>query len=123
MALKKSQLYSSLWSSCDELRGGMDASQYKDYILTLLFMKYVSDKYAGTSDDVMIVAKGGSFADMIDVKGDKEIGSSVPLISAITLCAWISGPTTFGTDKVIRTCFPFAISRAIRSASSRASNT
>ena len=43
MALKKSQLYSSLWQSCDELRGGMDASQYKDYVLTLLFMKYVSD--------------------------------------------------------------------------------
>jgi hypothetical protein len=47
MALKKSQLYSSLWQSCDELRGGMDASQFKDYVLTLLFMKYVSDKYAG----------------------------------------------------------------------------
>ena len=38
MALKKSELYSSLWSSCDELRGGMDASQYKDYVLVLLFM-------------------------------------------------------------------------------------
>ena len=50
MALKKSQLYSSLWQSCDELRGGMDASQYKDYVLTLLFMKYVSDKYAGKSN-------------------------------------------------------------------------
>jgi type I restriction enzyme M protein len=47
MALKKSELYSSLWSSCDELRGGMDASQYKDYVLVLLFVKYVSDKYAG----------------------------------------------------------------------------
>src|SRR6185369_14859280 len=47
MALKKSELYSSLWQSCDELRGGIDASQYKDYVLTLLFMKYVSDKYAG----------------------------------------------------------------------------
>ena len=47
MALKKSQLYSSLWQFCDELRGGMDASQYKDYVLTLLFMKYVSDKAAG----------------------------------------------------------------------------
>ena len=33
MALKKSELYSSLWSSCDELRGGMDASQYKDYVV------------------------------------------------------------------------------------------
>ena len=47
MALKKSELYSSLWSSCDALRGGMDASQYKDYVLVLLFIKYVSDKYAG----------------------------------------------------------------------------
>ena len=49
MALKKSELYSSLWSSCDELRGGMDASQYKDYVLVLLFIKYVSDKYAGAA--------------------------------------------------------------------------
>ncbi|MGR9088740.1 MAG: type I restriction-modification system subunit M N-terminal domain-containing protein, partial [Gammaproteobacteria bacterium] len=44
MAIKKTELYSSLWASCDELRGGMDASQYKDYVLTLLFMKYVSDR-------------------------------------------------------------------------------
>ena len=47
LAIKKSELYSSLWASCDELRGGMDASQYKDYVLVLLFIKYVSDKYAG----------------------------------------------------------------------------
>ena len=45
MAIKKSDLYSSLWASCDELRGGMDASQYKDYVLFMLFIKYVSDKY------------------------------------------------------------------------------
>jgi hypothetical protein len=38
MALKKSQIYSTLWRSCDELRGGMDASRYKDYVLTLLFV-------------------------------------------------------------------------------------
>ena len=47
MAVKKTELYSSLWASCDALRGGMDASQYKDYILTILFMKYVTDKYEG----------------------------------------------------------------------------
>lgn len=58
MALKKSQLYSSLWSSCDALRGGMDASQYKDYVLTLLFMKYVSDKYAGMVDGLIAVPTG-----------------------------------------------------------------
>lgn len=77
MALKKSQLYSSLWSSCDELRGGMDASHYKDYILTLLFMKYVSDKYAGKSDTIIEVPKGGGFADMVKLKGDKEIGDKI----------------------------------------------
>jgi type I restriction enzyme M protein len=77
MALKKSQLYSSLWSSCDELRGGMDASQYKDYILTLLFMKYVSDKYAGKIDAIIEVPEGGSFTDMVKLKGDKEIGDKI----------------------------------------------
>ena len=77
MALKKSQLYSSLWQSCDELRGGMDASQYKDYVLTLLFMKYVSDKYAGKSDALIEVPSGGGFADMVELKGDKEIGDKI----------------------------------------------
>ena len=57
MAIKKSQLYSSLWASCDELRGGMDASQYKDYVLVLLFMKYVSDRYAGDPDGQIFVAE------------------------------------------------------------------
>ncbi|MEX0735154.1 MAG: N-6 DNA methylase [Steroidobacteraceae bacterium] len=77
MALKKSQLYSSLWQSCDELRGGMDASQYKDYVLTLLFMKYVSDKYAGKPGALIEIPKGGSFADMVALKGDKEIGDKI----------------------------------------------
>ena len=74
MAIKKSELYSSLRKSCDELRGGMDASQYKDYVLTLLFVKYVSDRYADSKDSVIEVPKGGSFADLVKLKGDKEIG-------------------------------------------------
>jgi type I restriction enzyme M protein len=82
MALKKSQLYSSLWQSCDELRGGMDASQYKDYVLTLLFMKYVSDKYAGKRDALIEVPAGGGFADMVKLKGDKEIGDKINKIIA-----------------------------------------
>ncbi len=77
MALKKSQLYSSLWQSCDELRGGMDASQYKDYVLTLLFMKYVSDKHAGKPDPLIEVPHGGGFADIAKLKGDKEIGDKI----------------------------------------------
>ena len=77
MAVKKSQLYSSLWQSCDELRGGMDASQYKDYVLTLLFMKYISDRYADESDALIEVPAEGSFADMVKLKGDKEIGDKI----------------------------------------------
>jgi len=80
MALKKSELYSSLWKSCDELRGGMDASQYKDYVLVLLFMKYVSDRYAGREDAVIEVPQGGSFQDIVALKGDKEIGDKINII-------------------------------------------
>ena len=58
MALKKSELYSSLWASCDELRGGMDASQYKDYVLVLLFIKYISDKYAGQPYAPITIPRG-----------------------------------------------------------------
>jgi len=77
MALKKSQLYSSLWQSCDELRGGMDASQYKDYVLTLLFMKYVSDKHESDRGALIEVPEGGGFADMVELKGHKEIGDRI----------------------------------------------
>ncbi len=77
MAIKKTELYSFLWASCDELRGGMDASQYKDYVLTLLFMKYVSDKYAGHPDAMIEVPEGASFDDMVALKGGKEIGDKI----------------------------------------------
>ena len=77
MALKKSELYSSLWSSCDELRGGMDASQYKDYVLVLLFVKYVSDKYAGQHFAPITVPRGASFKDMVALKGASDIGDQI----------------------------------------------
>ena len=76
MAIKKSELYSSLWASCDELRGGMDASQYKDYVLVLLFMKYVSDKYAGQKD-ASRGAEGRQLRRHGGSKGDKEIGDKM----------------------------------------------
>lgn len=77
MAIKKNELYSSLWASCDELRGGMDASQYKDYVLTLLFMKYVSDKAKGNHYAMIEVPEGASFDDMVALKGNKEIGEKI----------------------------------------------
>jgi type I restriction enzyme M protein len=90
MAIKKSELYSSLWASCDELRGGMDASQYKDYVLFMLFIKYISDKYGDTDDFAppVTIPKGASFKDMIALKNDSDIGNKIntqviqPLIDA-----------------------------------------
>ncbi|QLJ10129.1 type I restriction-modification system subunit M [Pseudoalteromonas sp. JSTW] len=82
MAIKKTELYSSLWASCDELRGGMDASQYKDYVLTMLFMKYVSDKYKGDPYGMIVVPEGASYDDMIAAKNDKEIGDKINKIIA-----------------------------------------
>ena len=77
MAIKKSELYSSLWSGCDELRGGMDASQYKDYVLVLLFIKYVSDKYAGVPFAPITIPAGASFKDMVALKGKPSIGDDI----------------------------------------------
>ena len=95
MAVKKTELYSSLWASCDALRGGMDASQYKDYVLTLLFMKYVTDKFKGRRyaeikvfdkehDDEADPEKrtGCSFDDFVALKGNKNIGEGMDKIIA-----------------------------------------
>ena len=90
VAIKKSDLYSSLWASCDELRGGMDASQYKDYVLFMLFIKYISDKYGNSNDfaPAVTIPFGASFKDMVALKGKPNIGDKIntqiiqPLIDA-----------------------------------------
>jgi type I restriction enzyme M protein len=88
MAIRKSELYSSLWASCDALRGGMDASQYKDYVLVLLFHKYISDKYAGQPYAPLVIPEGSGFAAMVALKGKAEIGDRInkeiiaPLVAA-----------------------------------------
>ncbi len=77
MAIKKSELYSSLWASCDELRGGMDASQYKDYVLVMLFIKYISDKWANQPYAPITIPTGASFKDMVALKGKPDIGDQI----------------------------------------------
>lgn len=79
MAIKKSELYSKLWASCNTLRGGMDASMYKDYVLVILFLKYVSDKYAGDRNAMIEIPKGGSFNDIAKLKGNKNIGEKMDI--------------------------------------------
>ena len=76
MAIKKSELYSSLWAGADALRGGMDASQYKDYVLVMLFFKYVSDK-ANDPKSAIYVPAGSSFKDIALIKGHKNVGEEL----------------------------------------------
>ena len=108
MPLKKSDLYSSIWSSCDALRGGMDPSQYKDYVLFMLFIKYVSDKY-GESDELspaVVIPKGAHFRDMVALKGKSDIGDKIntqviqPLIDANTRLARSDFPDFNDSNKL-----------------------
>ena len=95
MAIKKSDLYSSLWQSCDELRGGMDATQYKDYVLFMLFIKYITDKYGDSTDFAppVTIPKCASFTDMLKLRGKSDIGDKIntqviaPLVQANTRLA------------------------------------
>src|SRR3979490_3255553 len=77
MAVTRSDMACFVSASCDELRGGMDASQYKDYVLTLLFMKYVSDKYAKDPYGLIEVPEGADYHAMVALKNDKEIGDKI----------------------------------------------
>ncbi len=77
MAKKKSEIYSALWKACDKLRGGMDATQYKDYVLTLLFIKYISDKAKVDPDFLIDVPTECSFDAMVNLKGKTNIGEEI----------------------------------------------
>lgn len=76
MAIKKSQLYSALWESCNALRGSMDASQYKDYVLIVLFVKYLSDR-VGQPGFRLKVPEGCYFKDFVALKQDDRIGEKM----------------------------------------------
>lgn len=80
MAVKKTELYSLLWEAANKLRGGVEPARYKDYVLTLLFFKYVSDRYKGQLYGDFIVEEGASFDDLIAAKGKKDIGERVDKI-------------------------------------------
>ncbi|WP_187905747.1 type I restriction-modification system subunit M [Helicobacter pylori] len=82
MAIKKSELYSSLWAGADSLRGGMDASEYKNYVLNLLFLKYISDKAKNNRDSEIEVPQGCFYEDILALEGDKEIGDKLNKIIA-----------------------------------------
>ena len=100
MAIKKSDLYSSIWASCDELRGGMDASQYKDYVLFMLFIKYITDKYGNSSDFTppVTIPRGASFTDMLALRGKSDIGDKIN--------TQVIAPLVQANDRLARSDFP-----------------
>ncbi len=100
MAIRKSDLYSSIWASCDELRGGMDASQYKDYVLFMLFIKYVTDKYDNSADFAppVTIPKGASFKDMLALRGKSDIGDKIN--------TQVIAPLVQANDRLARSDFP-----------------
>src|ERR1700690_1615693 len=100
MAIKKSDLYASIWASCDELRGGMDASQYKDYVLFMLFIKYISDKYSNSNDFAppVTIPKGASFKDMLELRGKSDIGDKIN--------TQVIAPLVQANDRLARSDFP-----------------
>jgi len=103
MAIKKSDLYSSLWASCDELRGGMDASQYKDYVLTLLFVKYVSDKYAADPAALIEVPPGARFAAATTGASAGTSGVARRISAPSTTCRFItSNSAGVSTSALVR---------------------
>lgn len=80
MAVKKSEIYSLLWEACNKLRGGVEPARYKDYVLILLFFKYVSDRYKGQPFADFSVPDGATFEDLVAAKGKTDIGERVDKI-------------------------------------------
>ena len=80
MAVKKSELYSLLWEACNKLRGGVEPARYKDYVLVLLFFKYVSDRYKGERRSEFTIKQGASFDELIDAKYTPDVAETVDKI-------------------------------------------
>lgn len=94
--ISQNDINSAAWAACDTFRGVVDAAQYKDYILTMLFLKYVSDvwqdhfdefkKRYGDNDERIrrrmerekfVLPKGTSFYDLHRQRGADNIGEII----------------------------------------------
>jgi len=94
--VKQQQINNAAWSACDTFRGVIDAGSYKDYILVLLFLKYISDawkdhvteykKQFGDDDlrirrrlerERFILPEGASFYDLYDKRDAPNIGELI----------------------------------------------
>jgi len=84
------------WAACDTFRGAVDAGQYKDYILVMLFLKYISDLWNDHLEtyrqqfgedetrirrrlerERFILPEGASFYDLYDQRNEPDIGERI----------------------------------------------
>ena len=56
--LTQEEINNKVWAACDTFRGTIDATQYKDYILTMLFIKYISDVNKEKREDYLVKYDG-----------------------------------------------------------------
>ena len=90
------EINQTAWAACDTFRGVVDAGQYKDYILVMLFLKYISDlwndhfetyKKQFKEDEVrvrrrmererFVLPKGASFYDLYEKRNEANIGELI----------------------------------------------
>jgi len=104
VAVKKSELYSTLWASCDELRGGIEPSIYKDYVLLILFVRYVTDK-APFSSGQIVIPDGGGFHDLVALKNKpnigEEINKAISKLASVNQLEGIIDVADFNNDSVL----------------------
>lgn len=84
MALKKSEIYSTLWKCANKLRSnsGLGAEAFKNYVLIILFLKYMSDRAKTGKKSIFTIPEGCSFDDIVALKGTTKIGDKINKIIA-----------------------------------------
>lgn len=94
--ITQQQVNNAAWAACDTFRGAVDPAQYKDYILVMLFLKYISDLWAdhvrqyreqyGDDDarirrrlerERFVLPEGASYYDLYEQRNEPNIGELI----------------------------------------------
>ena len=79
MAIKKSELYSTLAKCTNKIRSncGLNAELFKNYVLIMLFLKYISDRKHSGELELIEIPDGCYFEDIVKLKGTTSIGDGI----------------------------------------------
>ncbi len=119
--ITQGQINQTAWAACDTFRGVVDAGQYKDYILVMLFLKYISDhwndhvetyrqQFGGDDARIrrrlererFILPEGASFYDLYAQRNEANIGELINVVCGTLLIELA------GTEPVFRLSVPRA---------------